>query len=331
MNRLLKRFFPEYLPCSILAREPFIITAFWFDFYKKRKDFVEALPKDQKVYAIMKLGYHVETDKTFLPLIKEFDEVMELMPNLEITFMTNSVNEVKKFEASKLKSVFINQNVFLNENKYHIVKGIKKLYDAIYVARATPCKRHELARLIPTLLIIGGYREDEVEYYNFVRKSLPQATWIPKVLGCFIYRKINQARVALCLSEIEGAMYVSAEYLLCGIPIVNTPNIGGRDELFDEQDVLTVEPTAENIAHAVKKLIELDRNPEVVRQDVLAKMAPHRARYISYLKDIFAQNGQIRDIEFKWGNQFCFHKLGLRCRQLPWDLIRHGLKRELKK
>ena len=44
-------------------------------------------------------------------------------------------------------------------------------------------------------------------------------------------RHLNRARVGLCLSAREGAMFASMEYLLSGLPIVTTPSMGGRDSL----------------------------------------------------------------------------------------------------
>jgi hypothetical protein len=84
------------------------------------------------------------------------------------------------------------------------------------------------------------FREHEAAYVNKIRSLLSQATWINELEG--FYRQLevreipawlNQARVGLCLSAYEGCMRASAEYLLCGLPIVSTPNIGGRDRLAD--------------------------------------------------------------------------------------------------
>lgn len=55
----------------------------------------------------------------------------------------------------------------------------------------------------------------------------------------FSIDKINeiygQSRCGLILSAEEGACFAAMEYLLCGLPVVTTPNIGGRDEFFDKR------------------------------------------------------------------------------------------------
>ena len=68
-------------------------------------------------------------------------------------------------------------------------------------------------------------------------------------------------------------MFVSAEYLLCGRGVVNTPNIGGRDYLFPDFAVITVnEPTPEKIAAAVSQLAAHPPEPEKIRRATIEKM-----------------------------------------------------------
>ena len=65
---------------------------------------------------------------------------------------------------------------------------------------------------------------------------------------------INKCRVGLCLSSEEGGMYASTQYLLCGLPVVTTNNIGGRNTFFHPDYVYYAEDDSRDIAHGVEEL-----------------------------------------------------------------------------
>ena len=69
-----------------------------------------------------------------------------------------------------------------------------------------------------------------------------------------VNRHLNRAGVGLCLSEREGAMFASTEYLLSGLPVVSTPSTGGRHVYYDEEYCWTVPPDPRSVAEAVAAL-----------------------------------------------------------------------------
>jgi hypothetical protein len=102
---------------------------------------------------------------------------------------------------------------------------------------------------IKSLYLIGYCYDFEAEYRKTIFQAMPQALWKKKVYAFNIYKEINKAHVGLCLSAEEGAMFVSAEYLLCGIPVVSTRNKGGRDVMFTPEHVFIADDTPESVAH----------------------------------------------------------------------------------
>ena len=78
------------------------------------------------------------------------------------------------------------------------------------------------------------------------------------------------------LSKAEGACYASAEYLLCGLPLVTTKSIGGRDVFYDDAYTLVVDDTPEAVREGVRQMIERDISPEFIRRETLKKLSPHR-------------------------------------------------------
>ena len=82
----------------------------------------------------------------------------------------------------------------------------------------------------------------------------------------------NQSLVGLCLSGAEGAMFSAGEYLLCGLPIVSTHSIGGRDALFDDYNSILTPAEPQSIANAVAQFVKARRDPYRIRADALSRM-----------------------------------------------------------
>jgi glycosyltransferase involved in cell wall biosynthesis len=315
LRKLKQLLLGEALPCYIISREPAIIISYWHDFFEQMHDCVACLPTGKPVYILAMLGWHRETEARVDELVENVNNLKTLAPHVNPIFLANSPNEESLLKAQNLETVLCHQNAFLDEKRYKIIPGIHKLYDAIYVARITPFKRHELAAAIPSLRLIGTWHDFEQDHYDKIMNMLPQADWKYKVPSRLIYREINAARTGLCLSEEEGAMFVSAEYLLCGIPIVNTHNLGGRDEMFTQPYALTVEPTADAVAEGVKQQIAANYNPDDIRNAIIEKMQLHRQTLVQLVQSIYDKEGANRDFRLEWPKVF-IHKLGIR-RSVP--------------
>lgn len=136
------------------------------------------------------------------------------------------------------------------------------------------------------------------------------ATWISTPWGeakqrYISYEQINaaynQARVGLCLSRVEGCMCVGIQYLLAGLPVVTTRNVGGRDEFFDPAYVRWVDDDPEAVADAVAELVALNLDPDMIRQAALDKMKHHRSRLQAWIQHVIqAEGGELG----KWGGDW---------------------------
>jgi glycosyltransferase involved in cell wall biosynthesis len=315
LGKLKQQLLGEALPCYIISREPAIIISYWHDFYEKMRECVACLSDDRPAYVLAMLGWHRETQVRVDELENNVRELQQIAPHVKPIFLANCPNEQALLVAHGLEAVFCHQNAFLDEKRYKVISGIEKHYDAIYVARITPFKRHELAAAIPSLRLIGTWHDFEQDHYDRIMNMLPQADWKYKVRSRLITREINAARTGLCLSEEEGAMFVSAEYLLCGIPIVNTHNLGGRDEMFTHPYALTVEASAEAVAEGVKRQIAENFDPRDIRNAIIEKMKYHRQIFIELVQSIYDQENIERDFSQEW-NDVYIHKLGIR-RSVP--------------
>jgi hypothetical protein len=99
-------------------------------------------------------------------------------------------------------------------------------------------------------------------------------------------------------------MYASAEYLLCGLPVVSTRSFGGRDVLYDDEYVRIVDDNPKSVANAVAELIQLNIPPDYIYRKTLEKMAPHRDKFNEVLKEIFLKEKVEPQSEGGWFGKF---------------------------
>lgn len=306
MNKVLGS---DCLPGYIVSHEPLIIITYWYDFMANAEGFYSVLPKDKPVYFLFQLGWHRETRERVEDLKSEYNTVA--MENVEFIFLVNSTVERKLFAEADIPHEYCHQNAFLDAKNYHILNRPKD-YDAIYIARITPFKRHELAALIPRLKLVGDYFDREKEHYEKIMSILPQADWTRKIPAEKVSEYVATAYAGLCLSAEEGAMFVSTEYLLCGCPVVSTKNLGGRHELFDPDHTAIVDDSPEAVRDAVMLLKSDPPPPEEVRLVATELMVPHRQRFIMLVQSIYDKERADRYFQGEWGQVFV-HKFGLRC------------------
>jgi glycosyltransferase involved in cell wall biosynthesis len=328
MKLAAKVFLKNTMPCYIISREPIILTSYWVDFFNNHERIISLLPNNKKCYFLFQLGYHVEKEWRMKEINEQIAEINNSIStaNLEYIFLCNSEEETEMLKSSNLNAVFCNQNAFLDENNYNVIKKCDKLYDAVYLARFTPFKRHELAADIKKLKLIGDYKESEKEYFDKSRKLLSSAEWTKKVYAFNIYKHLNQAKVGLCLSPEEGAMFVSTEYLLCGLPIVSTKSIGGRDIYYNNEYVEIVDDASGDVASGVKTLINKNIDPEYVRNKTIEIMIEHRNIFIDVVQKIYDKENKNSSFKEEWADVFV-HKLGLRT-NLPFNILKKRILRD---
>jgi len=247
---------------------------------------------------------------------REYRERQSRRPQDVFHYLINERDVYLELAARGIPATFTNQNAMLDERIFSVQADEEKVYDAVYNARMLPLKRHALARRVPSLLMIGGafFHDDSQEYFDQLRAEMPGAyfthaednRWLmPKRIASLL----NRARVGLCLSAKEGAMYVATEYLLCGLPVVSTVSVGGRSEWFDSDYVRVVPADPEAIHDAVQELIALQLSPHWIRDQTLRRVWEHRRRFIDVVQSIYDREGVARDFASEWPKKFR-HKMG---------------------
>ncbi len=299
-----------YVNYHIISVDPLILVDVWQHRYFR--ELSSLLPQDQNIYFICLNWWHLESETNVRLTAEKYHSDQRRFPRHKIISLCNSLRQKQLFDQFGLPNIFCNQNALLDENRYRILPAIEKKYDAIYLGVAAPFKRHWLARDVESLALITHFAAfSKTDYVQNIRAVLKHAHWLaaPEPLknyipGACMAEYLNQARVGLCLSAAEGAMYASAEYLLCGLPVVSTRSRGGRDVFFDPDYVKIVDDDPAAVRRAVRELMDRRTPPEEIRRRTLTKMQPHRDRFVRLIQDIYDQEGAERKFQTEWNRVF---------------------------
>ena len=303
----------DILPAYELSRSPRIIAAFDTDFLRNLDAFTAALGRGGKFTMLLQTGWSVLEPKFGAELVEKTRRARELFPEARIIYLVNEKDAIPVLKDSA-ECVWCHQNAFLDPARYPVSKA-KGLYDAIYVARITPFKRHALASKVGNLHLVGSHSPRETAYFEEILKTVPHARWDEKVSSWRIGRVLGGACCGLALSAIEGAMFVCGEYSLCGLPVVNTANIGGRDLMVPKFSEYRAEDTPESVAEGVARWRDNPVPPQEIRAEFLRMAAGHRAVLDDLLCSIAGRKVSVP------------HKLGIRCRLWPHQKLLHGIRR----
>ena len=215
--------------------------------------------------------------------------------------MYNDLDEQVNGNRFGFNGDIINHNAWLDENKYTINLSVEKIYDAVYIARRSTMKRHYLANRIENLALVAG----GINHKNKIC-DIPECKNDPgKFLDVTdVYNIINQSRVGLCLSEMEGACWSSGEYLLCGIPVVSTHSRGGRVIWYNIDNSLIVEDTPDAVASGVRQVINRQFSPDIIRQDHIDKQVFFRDKFKRHLFETLTVCNATIDVDTYFTDNF---------------------------
>ena len=307
--------FFDYLPAYILNHSPKIIASFEMDFLRNLSAFQKALPQNEKFTLFLQLGWSAELPEVIEELKKRLGEARKAFPEARFIILANAAKEVE-FIKEFCEVYLASHNAFLDPARYPLSNGGKKKFNALYIARITPFKRHELAEKVEKLHLIGSYAEKEKAYFEQTISRFPNAVWSQKVPSFFIGKKICEASCGLALSAIEGAMFSCGEYSLCGVPVVNTRNLGGRDTLLPEFAVRYAEDTAESVAENVDYFVNNPVDPAEIREGFLRLALPQKELVQDLINSIAGKKVHLP------------HKLNIRGRLLPHVKLLNGIRRK---
>ncbi|MBR4190140.1 MAG: glycosyltransferase [Kiritimatiellae bacterium] len=276
------------MACVLCAR-PGVVVAYESDFIKRREVFEAFARANPGGCVLVQLGWECETPESVGRLAAAAAAFREGTGGARLVTMCNSAAEMEALGKAGMETRWIHQNALMDERRFRPMGGGNRPFDAAYIARLTPFKRHGLvpAELAPRLLFLGaGVRASERGYADEMHAKYPAARWVEAFSGSKISCLLARAKCGLALSAVEGACFASAEYLLSGLPVVDTPSIGGRDVVMPDEYVRRVEPEPNAIAAGIAHWVAHRPDPWKVRAAFLAKAAPHREKYRQLMKEL---------------------------------------------
>lgn len=231
--------------------------------------------------------------------------------NIDVVVCCNQLSESRLMQFFGISAYHLNQNMHLPEQLYRPINSCSApVYDAIYVAQARKFKRLSLARGVERLYVLT-YRCDfkDSEGKNDLHSFEPHLSHC-EYNKEFIYDKDDvcslyaHSACGLALSKKEGAMWASMEYLMAGLPVVTTKNIGGRDHYLNDDYTKWVVPTANGVREGVKFFVQNPLDRDAIREQVLHKVRHDRYSFLEVLNDHLVAHGfPGTTYEYIWGEK----------------------------
>lgn len=222
-------------------------------------------------------------------------------------FLFNSELEKKNLIEKGFHGDLINQNCWLDEQIIRPSPEAQKKFNGIMVARKAAFKRHYLAAKLRDLALISSGPSHQTSNLPY---ELPNAVFQSEapLSTEAVCEKISESKCGLILSAEEGACFSSSEYLLCGVPVVSTPSVGGRDVWYDGYNSIVCEPNEDAVLGAVQTLIKNPRDPVRIRNTHIEKSKVYRERFVRALAEVFARFSVKLDAREYFKDNF-FHKM----------------------
>jgi len=299
----------------VLSIDPLIVMRFWHRRLPDELDVMLAMPASLKqVPCTMLLTPHwtLENPEEIEALRTLLDRAKTACPLMRHVIFCNTEKEQRNVQPLGVSSVFLNQNALADERIFKPLGRGPAEFDAVYNATFVEWKRQSLASDINSVALVGYmYHADQTaSALRRLKLSLPRAVILnPVVDGKLqwldppaINKALNRAKVGLCLSAEEGAMYASIEYLLAGLPVVSTPSIGGRDVFFDPLYCRIVDATPASVRRAVEELAALNFPRSLIHEKTLEKLRPHRAKFTQLVQTLLDAGGAKRNFAAEWNS-----------------------------
>jgi len=200
---------------------------------------------------------------------------------IKLVLLQNSQIEFQIGRLAGFPCYLINQNIHVNEHVFQPRPAAKE-YDAIYTSAAARYKRIHLGLGIRRLFVLTYFWPDKRDASGKWNLELfdPRLRNVAhnreKLEPQEIAPLLNTAGCGLALSLVEGAMYASMEYLLCGLPVVTTRNVGGRDFFLNSSNSVHVRATRAAVASAVADVSCRTAGGDEIREAVLNKVVQLR-------------------------------------------------------
>lgn len=270
----------------ILNKDPFIV-ALWGD--DAWEIVANSTPKPE--YFLWHNAWFQGTIKRMLKLKYKFYQLQK--KGIQPLQITNSSLEDKYRRSFGIPGFQSSSYVYTDENQYPILQKEKK-YDAVYAAQLRDFKRIPLASKLEKLYVLT-YKSGQKQWslyddYPTMKHADFNHQWVDTVQKNQLF---SASEIGLCLSQEEGPMLASLEYMLNGLPVVSTQSRGGRDEYYQPDYCKIVDANPEAVRNGVKELIGRQLSAEHIREQTINKLNQDRRNYTTLLSEVVEKRSRI--------------------------------------
>ena len=256
--------------------------------------------RDKNALHIISNTWHCQNERRLKSLREELKRLTKYLVNNHFIYLGNTKYETWLLSRNNINSVHSSELISIDESIFKPGSDQPcniEPTETIYVARLEPFKRHELAYSLNSVSLIYGNRGNEPGQYENLKQKMPHWTFVNHKWGNGQYQRLskeevasvlNRSSVGLCLSREEGAMRASMEYLLCGLPVVSTRNIGGRSRYFNSHNCVYADDSPESVVKAVQVSLHRTTDRMELRRLTMQKVQIDREDFISTINGIVA-------------------------------------------
>jgi hypothetical protein len=263
----------------------------------------------------------INNNNSFLNYYESIFTTTNTIFNFKTNFIFCAPDEIVNNYILKngYSSILLNHNAFLDYNLYSIGEK-EKIYDAVINSRPFWWKRVYLAHQVNNLLYIKGndWAKNETSWDGYKNMD---CTIKSEISRCDVNLLYQESKCGLILSGNtgenqqglnEGANYSTGEYLLCGLPVISTPNQGGRNFWLDSYNSIICEPNEISVKNAVSIMLNKIENNEIdrknIRNECVNKINALRSNFIEKTNEIFKRHN-ININSYEYFNKHFFHKM----------------------
>lgn len=192
----------------------------------------------------------------------------------------------KKATLPDSNYVLINKNAFISEMSWMVIKENKK-FDYIINSEYQTIKRLDLARRLENVFTLkkvcdypGVYGNEEGRY----SVNRPEIVYA-----------LSRSKVGMALSYYESNCHASGEYLMCGLPVVSTECLGGRDAWYTDYNSIVCDATEEDVERAGKEMLQRVNNGDIdpyrVRNECIEVNKSYLVTFFVTMGEIFEKIG----------------------------------------
>ena len=277
--------------------------------------FIESFDKTPTVFVWQYAFLHDRSD--FLPKLKLFNRIA---PSVNIVICTNDAitfDYISSLGIYNISCILCNHNAAVDRNELFIInreiQENNKIWDSVYTGTLRDIKRHFLTHDLKNVCYLTGGAKNGRGYqeiYDDLHQNQTNAfTLIHQCVSADSMSSFyNMSKVGLCLSAAEGAMYSSIEYLLCGLPVVSTRSIGGRDTFFTDKNCILAEDNPESVKDCVDKWLKNYPNLQErykIREDAICLQKAHTKNLKNKIKEVAEKQNILIDVDTFYKSIYC--------------------------